>query len=1538
MSRGRQEPRHDLGPLPSSGPLFLRLEPDQSMKQADDQTTTLYNPDFEHDGCGIGFIASTEGERSHRLVRLALRALVNMTHRGAVSADAASGDGAGITLEIPRELLGPDARALGLAENRLDRLAVAMVYLPQSEEAAALSRGVVEDVALRSGLEVLGWRIVPTDHSALGELAAASAPRVEQLLMVGRDGLGVPAIERALYLARRRAETAFEARCLDGYIVSMSAKTVVYKGLLGAEELDGFYPDLSDERTTTRLAIFHQRFATNTLPNWKLAQPFRMVAHNGEINTLIGNRNWMTAREPELTSGIWGDDVADLTPVIKPIGSDTASLDEALELLVLSGRDLVESMAILVPEAWESMPGIGQRLRSFYQYHACLTEPWDGPAALAVTDGTVVAAALDRNGLRPARYKVTTDGLVIMSSEAGVLDLASGDVLESGRVGPGEVFAVDSSSGLILRNEELKQEMAGRRPYAQWLDSNLQHLKRAQWEEVPTPGRPPVDDAQRSNLHVLHGYTQEELKLVLQPMAQRGKEPIGSMGDDTAPTVLTSDSRPLYAYFRQRFAQVTNPAIDPIREKSVMSLDTYLGRRASLLETLPEAAKLVHLQSPVLTDEELESLRNRTTTGLKAVTLSATFDVSVGVEALSAGLDALCAAALEAADGGNTVIILSDRGVNEGRAPIPMLLATSTVHHHLIRSGRRMRASLVAEAGDARDVHQIAALIGFGASAVNPYLALETVRSFADDEEPGDSDYAAITYLQAAEAGLLKVMSKIGITSVSSYHGAQVFEALGLGEELIARCFPGTTSRIGGIGLADIAADVLERHFQAFESEGLQKGGWYRYRRNSEYHANEPPVWRALQSAVQGGGREAYQTYVDLVHNRPATALRDLLDITRDREAIPLDEVEPLSGITKRFQTGAMSLGALSAEAHEDIARAMNQLGALSNTGEGGEDPRRYSPDGDMRDANSSVKQVASGRFGVTAAYLASAQELEIKISQGSKPGEGGQLPGKKVSSYIAELRHVYPGTPLISPPPHHDIYSIEDLAQLIFDLKMVNPRARVAVKLVSVEGVGTIAAGVAKAHADTIHISGADGGTGASPLSSIKYAGAPWELGLAEAQQTLVRNGLRQRVTLTTDGGLHTGRDVIKAALLGAERFGFGTTALIAIGCKMARQCHSNTCPVGIATQAEDLRQKYFGTPEMLVEFFTLLADEVREILGWMGYTRLDEIIGRADLLNQLPPEEGTRWAGVDLSRLIAMPAEGWVQPTPGCSDPVGVSLDDAILADAGHAIVDGLPFSAEYPIRNTDRTVAGRVSGRIASIYGNGGLPPGTVDLRFKGSAGQSFGAWLVQGVHLRLTGEANDYVGKGMSGGEIVIRPDEAAGFARGGATVAGNTVLYGATGGMAYIAGQAGERFAVRNSGAGVVVEGIGMHGCEYMTGGVVVVLGETGRNFGAGMSGGLAFVLDEHGSLPSRLNPSLVAYEVVRDRSDVDLLRAMIAGHYTRTGSPRARSIMAGWPRKLPMFWRVAPRAAVGSTVRSQARDAFSDALVATVSPTTLVAP
>ena len=1479
----------------------------------------LHDPTSFRDACGTGFIARLDGVATHELVEQAVQGVVSLTHRGAVNADPDTGDGAGVTISIPYAILQDDLERLGSAGTADDDLGLAMVFLPLDDDAATRGRRVLEHAVERSGLNAIGWRVVPTDPTVLGQWALRELPGIEQLLISRPTGVDDDEFVRRTYLARRRADAEYQTQrdsqsaddAAETYIVSMSNTTVVYKGLMVAPQLKSFYPDLSNPDTVTSVALFHQRYATNTLPNWRIAQPFRYIAHNGEINTLLGNRLWMQARGPALQSDVWGDAVSELHPVLGSVSSDSQAFDEAFELLVASGRGPLHAMMMLIPEAWENLDDMPPNLRGFYEYHACLTEPWDGPAAMAFTDGKIAAAAMDRNGLRPARYQVTRSGLVVMGSEVGLIPIDQSEIIESGRLGPGQMVAVDTERHEILRNDDIKHRVSSQHPYDRWIRRNMGRLQRGVGVDAMTVPQP--DEGELLSRQILHGYSREEIEYVLKPMAKQAKEAVGSMGDDTPLSVLHDPPRPLYTYFRQKFAQVTNPPIDSIRERNVMSLDVWLGRRQSLLEESPEAARLVHLRSPLLLSDELESLLSFRQPGFSAAMIDAGFPVEDGPSGLEAALNALCDHVDNAIEDGHSLIVLSDEAVGQDRVPIPMLLAVSTVHHHLIDSGQRMSASIVASCGDARDVHQISCLIGFGADAVHPYLALQTLSSLHADGEFDEMDATDVIdrYVQAVDSGILKIMSKMGIAARSSYHGAQIFEALGIGEEVVERSFPGTLSRIGGIGFEEIGADAIARHTQAYPADGLDAGGWYRYRRNADYHANEPPVWRALHKVAQGGGEEAYAKYSEQANDRRPTALRDLLGFSTDRQPIPLESVQPHEDITPRFSTGAMSLGALSPETHEDIARAMNVLGATSNTGEGGEDPRRFLKSGDKSDANSQIKQIASGRFGVTPAYLGSASEIEIKIAQGSKPGEGGQLPGHKVTPYIAMLRHSTPGVELISPPPHHDIYSIEDLSQLIYDLKIANPRAKVCVKLVACEGVGTIATGVAKAYADVVHISGADGGTGASPLSSVKYAGAPWELGVKEAHEALVVNGLRGRIKLRTDGGFHTGRDVVVAAMLGAEAYGFGTTALVALGCKMARQCHLNTCPVGVATQREDLRAKYFGKPQMLIDFLLHVAEEVRVILAELGYQSLDEIIGRTDLLEQVPPRSGERANLVDLSKLLAPieadPEFPRMRVQERNDRQNDLRLDDELMGLLEPHIAREEHISSKVPITNEHRTVGARIAGRIAQQYGDLGMQRGTIELHFSGSAGQSFGAFLVRGLRLYLRGEANDYVGKGMAGGMISVAPRKDAGFRGRDSVLVGNTVLYGATGGTLWVAGRAGERFAVRNSGARSVVEGVGDHGCEYMTGGTVVVLGPVGRNFAAGMSGGISYVWDADGDLEDRVNHAMVDLEAVTDAYEAQMLEEMIETHEERTGSPLAREVLSNWDVVLKQIVKVIPR-------------------------------
>jgi len=1474
----------------------------------------LYRPEYEHDACGTGFVADLSGVPSHRIVAYALEAVVNLTHRGAVDADAKTGDGAGITIQLPRKLLAREVARLTGQTIDPAVLAAGLVFLPQQPEAAAALQEECAAAIAAEGLTFLGWRVVPVNPDVLGQKARETMPTIRHLLVARPERMEPMEFERRLYLARRRTERFAKERGIsDFFVPSLSCRTLVYKGLFVARDLAGFYLDLQDPELESALALFHQRYSTNTFPTWQLAQPFRRLAHNGEINTLQGNRNWMRAREPELCSDLWGERIRDLLPVIEPTGSDSLSLDNVLELLELSGRELLHAVAMLVPAAWEHMPHLDEALRGFYAYHACLMEPWDGPAAIAFTDGRIAGAVLDRNGLRPARYTVTEDGLVVLASETGVIDLRGHPILERGRLGPGQMLAVDVQRGLLWHDDEIKAQLATQRPYEQWVKTHTYHLS----EQVETNGHTSYNGHELTEKQVLarqvaFGFSAEDQRLVIHPMAAEAKEPVWSMGDDAPLAVLSRFPRPLAHFFRQRFAQVTNPPIDPLREKLVMALDVYLGPRQSLLTETPEHARLLHLPSPVLTERALHALVALQTPELRAVVLPAVFPVADGPDGLMTALEQLLRDAEAAVDHGATILVLSDRGVDAEHAPIPMPLAVGGLHHHLIRVGKRMRASIVCDTGDVWDVHQAAVLIGYGASAIHPYLAFEVARSFAGTRGCEELSAEALEqrYKESLEAGLLKVMSKMGISTLASYQGAQLFEIIGLADTVVERYFTGTPARLGGLDLRGIGERVLERHRLAYAEpiEKLPDYGMARFRKDGEYHAYSPMNVRALQQAVQTGDRTQYRAFVQLIESRPPMALRDLLTF-RPTTPIPLDEVEPMESIRKRFVVTAMSLGALSPEAFRTLAIAMNRIGGRSNSGEGGEDPDwYYEPGPDI--PHSRIKQVASARFGVTTEYLVHADELEIKIAQGSKPGEGGQLPAHKVTAFIARLRHAIPGIALISPPPHHDIYSIEDLAQLIYDLKQVNPRARVGVKLVAEAGVGTIAAGVAKAHADYILISGHAGGTGASPLSSIKYAGVPWELGLAETQQTLVLNDLRSRVRLRTDGGLQTARDVIIAALLGAEEFSFGSAAMVSIGCDMARQCHLNTCPTGIATQREDLRARFQGKPEHVINYFTMLAEEVREYLARLGARTLDEIVGRVDLLTQVPNPEGPG-ATLDLSAILTLPGDAetprrcfWLRND--FQDVSGPPLDETLLPQCQPALEHGTPVHLTAMVRNHHRAVGARIAGELARRYGRNTPPAGLIEIELTGQAGQSFGAWCTNGLRLVLNGEANDYVGKGMSGGEIIVRPIDLPSDASRPQVIVGNTVLYGATGGKLFVAGQAGERFAVRNSGATAVVEGVGDHGCEYMTAGTVVVLGETGRNFASGMTHGTAYVLDLTGQFTKRYNPAYVSLARLDDPAEAEALRALIAEHVAWTNSPRGQAILDRWEDYLPHFWKVVP--------------------------------
>jgi glutamate synthase (NADPH/NADH) large chain/glutamate synthase (ferredoxin) len=1513
---------------------------------------SLYRPDAEHDACGVGFIAQVSGKRSNDVLKYALQSLCNLAHRGAVDADAKTGDGAGVMTQIPYKVFVPEVKKLGHHLFNESDLGVGMVFLPHDNAyAQARAKAIIEEVVEKRGLFLFGWREVPINIKLLGDKAASTLPRIEQILIGRPHGLSDDEYERRLFLSRNEIEKrASDDEIRHFYIPSFSHRLIAYKGLLVSPALQKFYRDLEDPNYETALAVYHQRYSTNTVPTWPLSQPFRMMAHNGEINTRRGNVNWMHAREAELEADFWGKDVDLLKPIIQAGGSDSAELDNAVEALVMSGRSVLHAMTMLVPPAWRSDKSMAPELQAFYEYHRCFNEPWDGPAALVFTDGLTVGGCLDRNGLRPSRFKLTDDGIFSAGSEVGTIEFDDEHIVEKGRLAPGEMIAIDTVRGVLLRDTEIKTELAKRRPYGQWLKDNLINLAAEVGSPLTEPSGP-LDILSLTQKQLAFGYTSEELDMILKPMVANSAEAVGSMGDDTPLAVLSLQPRLLYTYFKQLFAQVTNPPIDPIREKLVMSVHVTLGWRRNLLAETPDHARLVHADSPVLFENELAALKNLAAKDHPASTIDATWPVTEGSSGLEKAIDRICKTAEEAVRSGSRIVVLSDRAADIDNVAVPMLLATGAVHHHLIRAGLRMKASIVAETGEARDTHQLACLIGYGASAVCPYLGFDTIREIIEQMKVtarnavarAGTDEAKLTKAQAAlaeaesltyekamksyrkalEDGLLKIMSKMGISVLASYHGAQIFEAIGIGENVIEKCFDRTPSQVSGIGFEEIARESLTRHEFAYapipqeadkpaKDPTLQDLGYYRFRRAGERHAVTPPVIQSFHSFVKTGNPDDYKKYVASVREIQPISFKDMLEfVGKPTGPIPIDEVESVEDIRRRFTSAGMSLGALSREAHEALAIAMNRIGGKSNSGEGGEDPERFKmmPNGDS--ANSAIKQVASGRFGVTAAYLASAKEIEIKMAQGAKPGEGGQLPGHKVSGYIAKLRHTVPGVMLISPPPHHDIYSIEDLAQLIHDLKEVNPRAKVCVKLVAEAGVGTVAAGVAKAHADIVLISGHDGGTGASPLSSIKHAGAPWELGVAEAQQVLMVNNLRSRIVLRTDGGMRTGEDIVKAAILGAEEFNFGTAGLIALGCVYVRQCHLNTCPVGIATQDEKLRAKFKGTPEMLVNFFNGVAEEVRGIMATLGVRTLTELIGRTEFLRQREVPNHPKANKLDLSRLL-VDVVGKDDPNPRyCirSRNDGVHerpLDDAVLQDAKDAIVDGRKMSLSYRVRNTNRSVGTKVSGEIGYQYGDPGLPEGTLELKLDGSAGQSFGAFLAPGVKLVLTGEANDYVGKGMSGGEIVVRPPAERKFTPHENSIIGNTCLYGATGGTLLANGRAGERFAVRNSGGTAVVEGVGDHGCEYMTGGTIVVLGRTGKNFGAGMTGGTAYVLDLEERFQDQLNPTLVVAERLTEEDKV-VLQQLIYRHLEASESSRAHEILGDWNKFAGAFWKVKPR-------------------------------
>jgi glutamate synthase (NADPH/NADH) large chain len=1510
----------------------------------------LYDPKNEKDSCGVGFIADMKNRKSHRIVEQGLAILKNLDHRGAVGADPKMGDGCGILVQIPHAFFASEAERLGIALPGPGEYGVAHLFMPQDPEGFRIVEEIVAKAIADEGLQLLGWREVPVDNSDLGESVKAAEPKHRQVFVGRGKGMDDQEVfERRLFLARKVISNAVydlkDPRTAGYYPVCLSSRTIVYKGMVLVSQLGGYYKDLQDPRFESALALVHQRFATNTFPSWQLAHPYRMVAHNGEINTLRGNVNWMAARQASVDSDLFGNDISKIWPISYEGQSDTACFDNALEFLVRGGYPLAHAMMMLIPEAWAGNPLMTEERRAFYEYHAALMEPWDGPAAICFTDGRQIGATLDRNGLRPARYLVTEDGLVVLASETGVLPIPEESIVEKWRLQPGKMLLIDLEQGRIVSDDEIKQQLANAHPYKEWLKRTqivLEDLRPVQARESRT-------DVSLLDRQQAFGYTQEDLKLLLQPMAVTGQEAVGSMGTDTPISALSDKPKLLYTYFKQNFAQVTNPPIDPIREELVMSLVSFIGPRPNILDLEGTSRrKRLEVRQPILTNEDLEKIRciGHFEDRFDTKTLDITYDAELGAAALDGAVDRLCDRAEAAVHGGYNIIILSDRMVGPDRIPIPALLATAAVHNYLIRKGLRTSVGLVVESGEPREVHHFACLAGYGAEAINPYLAFETIETMHQRGElpqEVDADEAVKRYIKSIGKGLLKVMSKMGISTYQSYCGAQIFDAVGLRSDFVNRDFFGTATTIEGVGMAEIAEETVSRHRDAFGDapvyqHALDVGGEYAYRLRGEEHAWNPDTVATLQHAVRLNAQDRYRDFARLV-NEQENHLKTIRGLFRIRNAqeigrtpVPLDEVEPATEIVKRFSTGAMSLGAISKEAHETLAIAMNQIGAKSNTGEGGEDSSRF-----HNKKRSAIKQVASGRFGVTTEYLVNSDMMQIKVAQGAKPGEGGQLPGHKVDANIARLRHSTPGVGLISPPPHHDIYSIEDLAQLIFDLKNVNPDADVSVKLVSEVGVGTVAAGVAKARADHITISGFEGGTGASPLTSIKHAGSPWEIGLAETQQTLVLNRLRGRVVLQADGGLKTGRDVVIATLLGADEFGFSTAPLIAAGCIMMRKCHLNTCPVGVATQDPVLRKRFKGLPEHVINYFFFVAEDVRELMAAMGFRSLAEMVGQSDLLDKNDAIRHWKAKGLDFSKIFHkpdVPADVAIRHAERQVHPIASVLDRELIAKAEDALERGKPVTIEAGIRNADRTVGAMLSGEVAKRYGHEGLPDDTITVKLKGTAGQSFGAWLAAGVTLLLEGEANDYVGKGLSGGKLIIAPSTGSKAAPEKSIVVGNTVLYGAISGECYFRGVAGERFAVRNSGAIAVVEGTGDHGCEYMTGGVVVVLGQTGRNFAAGMSGGIAYVLDEDGSFAKRCNLSMVDLEPVPEEEElmqrlhhhggdletkgrIDIMANMsghdeerlvqlISNHHTYTGSSRAREILDNWATYRTKFVKVMP--------------------------------
>ncbi len=1481
----------------------------------------LYDPWFEHDACGVGFVVDMKGRRTHTILQQGLQVLKNLDHRGASGAEVNTGDGAGILLQMPHKFfVEATKKSSRLNIPAAGEYGAGLVFLPRNPTARRKLEEVFAGIIQSEGQTLLGWRTVPTDNSMLGDTAKSAEPFMRQVFIGRAAGLDEAAFERKLYIIRKRAYSEIRTSTFSGaetwYMPSLSQKTIVYKGMLTTEQLERYFTDLQNPAMETAIALVHSRFSTNTFPSWDRAHPYRYIAHNGEINTLRGNINWMHARQALFNSELFGEDIQKILPIINPNGSDSSMFDNTLELLVLAGRPLSHAMMMMIPEPWSNHETMDDDRKAFYQYHSCLMEPWDGPAAIAFTDGKQMGAVLDRNGLRPCRYYVTHDDLVVMASEAGVLDIPSEKIREKGRLQPGHMFLVDTEQGRIIQDEEIKQQLAGERPYRQWLNEHLVKL-----EALPaSPAVPQPDHDTLLHRQIAFGYTFEDQRLILAPMARDGVEAIGSMGADTPIAVLSQKPRLLYEYFKQLFAQVTNPPIDSIREEIITATETRLGSEGNLLNPDPLACRRVELKWPVLTNEEFAKIRRLDQPGFKVGVIPILFRASRGEKGLAKAMEEICLIARrQIEDEEVNILILSDRGVTKDFAPIPALLAVAGLHHFLIREGLRTRISIVIETGEAREVHHFSLLIGYGCSAINPYLAFETIDGMIQDGLLVNIDHktACKNMVKAASKGVVKVASKMGISAIQSYRGAQVFEAVGIRQDVIDHYFTWTPSRVGGIGLDVIAQEVLARHRAAYpdrEVNGhvLPTGGQYQWRNDGEYHLFNPESIHRLQKAVRTGSYAAFKDYSKIINenSKNIATLRGLLDF-KFNDPIPLEEVEPVEAIMKRFKTGAMSYGSISKEAHETLAIAMNRIGGMSNTGEGGEDAERFNPlpNGDSK--CSAIKQVAAGRFGVTSEYLVSAREIQIKMAQGAKPGEGGQLPGTKVYPWIAKTRGTTPGVGLISPPPHHDIYSIEDLAELIHDLKNSNRHARISVKLVAEVGVGTIAAGVAKAHADVVLISGYDGGTGSSPLTSVQHAGLPWELGLAETHQTLVLNNLRSRIAVETDGQLKTGRDVVIAALLGAEEFGFATAPLVATGCIMMRVCHLNTCPAGVATQDPRLREKYTGKPEHVVNFMTFIAQEVRELMAQLGYRSIEEMIGHTERLEPKQAVEHWKARGLDFSNILYQPE---VPDSVGrfCQMKQDHGLDKSLdlttlLEICQPAIERGEKVVAELPIRNVNRVVGTITGSEVTKKHGAKGLPDDTIRIRFKGSAGQSFGAFMPKGMTFSIEGDANDYVGKGLSGGKIIIYPPANATFKPADNIIVGNVAFYGATAGEIYLNGRAGERFAVRNSGVNAVVEGVGDHACEYMTGGRVVILGGTGRNFAAGMSGGVAYVLDDTGAFTKDVNLAMVGIEKLDAPAEIEAVRTLIENHHTYTKSARAKEVLDQWDAMVPKFVKVLPK-------------------------------